>query len=69
VGEQSKRSPLNPADSKHAQLSAEHSRYSHSSQRHPIHPAEVISVDGVASWVCPRGVDHHWEPILPSQDA
>lgn len=32
------------------------------------HPLTNRWVNGVASWVCPRGADHYWEPILPSQN-
>jgi hypothetical protein len=32
------------------------------------HPLSTGRVDGVASWLCPRGADHHWEPILPRGD-
>jgi len=29
------------------------------------HPLTATSVDGVASWACPRDAAHHLEPILP----
>ncbi len=31
---------------------------------HP-HPLELRPEDGIATWVCPRDVRHHREPVLP----
>jgi hypothetical protein len=31
------------------------------------HPLTAGYVDGAASWLCPRGAAHHWEPIVPTR--